>query len=130
MTPAPDGDETPRVYAVRLAPGVAAWITAQGRRIAGEADPPAADAWEQGLLDAIASLATFPERCAVAAEDALFPSGTLRLLLYRRTRRGAAWRVLFTVREADADDPPTVRVHLIRHAAQAPLAEWPAPEIA
>lgn len=80
------------------------------------------------MLSVIATLATFPERCAVAAENDLFLGGTLRLLLYRAGRRGPAWRILFSVQEANENDPPTVQLHLIRHGSQAPLTEWPKEE--
>ncbi len=41
---------------------------------------------------------------------------------------GPAWRILFSVREVDENDPPTVRVHQVRHASQAPMTEWPLDE--
>lgn len=39
---------------------------------------------------------------------------------------GLSWRLLFSVREADENDPPTVRLQRVQHGAQEPLTEWPA----
>lgn len=76
MTP-PD-DESPLVYAVRIAPATASGMQAEVRRLTADAGASFADTWEHGLLSVIATLATFPERCAVAAENDLFLGGTLR----------------------------------------------------
>lgn len=116
---------TPQTYAVRIEPEVSAWIEREHARQASRSGAEAADAWEGGLLSAFASLATYPQRCVVATEDALYPNGMLRLLVYPARRRGSSWRVLFTVQEG-GDDPPAVFIRLIRQAAQEPLAAWPA----
>lgn len=116
------------IYAIRLVGNVARTIAAEYERQEIQSGPSHADRWRDSLLNALQSLATLPERCAVADEDRLYrpaKSGpALRQLLHPR-RRGQAWRILFTVHDADADDPPTVRVHHIRHSAQQPLAAWP-----
>lgn len=89
--------------------------------------PAQAALWYDEMLAAASTLATLPLRCPVAAENDAFqqfqPGPALRALLFRHRR--PEWRILFTVHEADADDPPTVRVHHIRHSAQAPLTLWP-----
>ncbi len=118
-------DEPPQVYAVRVVPSVAAWIEEEHAAQASRNGGAAADVWERGLLAALASLATDPLRCAIAAEDALFPHGALRLLLYPVRRGAAVWRILFTVQKGD-EDAPAVYVRLTRQAAQAPLDAWPA----
>jgi plasmid stabilization system protein ParE len=70
--------------------------------------------WFLALEDAIASLATFPERCALAAETAHFPF-EVRQLLYGRKTHG--YRILFTI------DGDVVNVLHIRHGRRKPLSE-------
>ncbi len=53
---------------------------------------------------------------------------TIRRMLYRRTRTGPTYRVLFTLRESP-DDAPTVAIIHVRHAAQAPMTQQEAWEI-
>jgi plasmid stabilization system protein ParE len=122
--------DQPSIYTVRPSARAADQIEAEHSRLEGTAGASIADAWEDALMDAIASLATYPERCAIANENKLFqcisPGDTLRVLLFRRTRTGPAWRILFSAHETDENDPLTVRVHHIRHGAQAPMTEWPA----
>lgn len=120
-----DGEENARVYAVRTSERAASQIEAEQDRLQELAGDAVAESWAEGMADAIASLATLPERCSIAVENDLFPHGTLRQLIYRRRRSGPAWRLLFSVHEADENDPPTVRVHRIQHGAQEPLTEWP-----
>ena len=62
--------------------------------------------WFVGLEEAIASLATFPERCPIAPENTEFPF-EVRQLLYGR--KPHVYRVLFTI------DHETVYVLHIRH---------------
>lgn len=121
-------DETPRVYAVRLSVRASGQVRQEHDRLRVLAGPAVADAWEDGFMNAVAGLATMPERCILAPEDAVFPHETLRQLLYQRRRGGPTWRILFSVREADANDPPMVWVHRVRHGAQAPMTEWPPDE--
>lgn len=68
--------------------------------------------WFLGLEDAIASLAQFPKRCALAPESAVFPF-QVRQLFYGSRRN--VYRVLFTI-EGD-----TVYVLHIRHGARQPI---------
>lgn len=128
MTTSPAGDEAPRVYAVRLSVRASDQVRQEHDRLGALSGPEIADAWEDGLMETLMGLATFPERCALAPEDAVFPHETLRQLLYRRRRGGPTWRILFSVREANASDPPMIWVHRVRHGAQAPMTEWPPDE--
>ena len=117
------------VYVVRPSDRVADRIEAEHKRLEKQRGPAAADAWEDALEEAIASLATLGKRCHDALEDKLFqrvsPGVALRQHIFQPTRNSATWRILFTVHEADVNDPPTVRIQLLRHGAQAPLAYWP-----
>ena len=114
----------PRTYAVRLASSAGRELQEEHSRLAGISDLGVADDWRDGVREAVRGLATYPERCTVVVENRLFPDGVVHQLPYRR-RRGPFWRILFTVHEADENDPPTVRVHHIRHGARAPMTEWP-----
>jgi plasmid stabilization system protein ParE len=85
-------------------------------------DPDRAQAWYQGLIQAIASLKEMPRRCPLARENAFF-SQEIRQLLYGRGQY--TYRVLFTILD---DQPiPTVRILYIRNAAQQALGEEPDP---
>jgi plasmid stabilization system protein ParE len=70
--------------------------------------------WFLALDDAIASLATLPERCPLAPETERFPF-EVRQLLYGR--KPHAYRILFTI-EGD-----TVKILHIRHGRRRPLSE-------
>jgi plasmid stabilization system protein ParE len=70
-----------------------------------ERAPQAAEAWLAGLLAAVETLSTMPERCALAPENDAFAE-EIRQLLYR------SHRVLFTIRGAE------VHILHIRHVAQ------------
>ena len=123
-------DASDKVYAVRLAGGVARTIASEYERLEELTGPMLADRWRDGILDTIQSLATLPERCVIARENPLYQEGTgasdtIRQIIYQRRRGGPAWRLLFTVHEADENDPPTIWVRHIRHGAQEPMAEWP-----
>ena len=117
------------VYVVRPSDRVADQIEAEHKRQEKQRSPAAADEWEDALADAIASLATYPKRRRSAPEDKLFqriyPGHILRQLVYQQTRTSPAWRILFSVHDADKNDPPTVRIQMLRHGAQAPMTEWP-----
>jgi plasmid stabilization system protein ParE len=71
--------------------------------------PQAATRWFAGFVDAINSLAEFPERCPFAPENGHFPE-EIRQLLYGTRRE--AFRILFTI-QGDA-----MHVLHIRHGAQ------------
>jgi plasmid stabilization system protein ParE len=68
--------------------------------------------WYLALQDAIASLAQFPERCALAPENEVFPF-ELRHLLYGHSPH--VYRILFTI------DDQTVYVLHIRHSRRKQL---------
>jgi len=74
--------------------------------------PERAHRWAAGLMDAIDSLKTFPERCPHAPENEFFPQ-EIRQLLYGKGR--GVYRVLFTV------SGDVVSVLHIRHSAQQTL---------
>jgi plasmid stabilization system protein ParE len=69
--------------------------------------------WFQGLSEAIASLATLPERCAFAPENASLPYDVRQLLYGRRQNR---YRILFTILG------DTVLILHVRHGRRKPLA--------
>lgn len=73
--------------------------------------PDFAASWYDGLLDAVASLDTFPKRCPVAPENEDFPDVEVRQHLYKRGR--TVYRILFCILE-----PDIVRVLHIRHVAR------------
>lgn len=81
-------------------------------------------AWYDGLRSAIALLSQNPRRHAIISENQRFRR-EVRQFLYRRTPRGAAWRILFTVQE----DAPTVSILHVRHAAQKPITQAEARQI-
>jgi plasmid stabilization system protein ParE len=68
--------------------------------------------WYNGLVDAITSLTTLPQRCPFAPENTFFPE-EIRHLLYGK--RGSRYRILFTI------TPNTVHVLHVRHGARQPL---------
>jgi len=70
--------------------------------------PDSATKWLTGLLDAIASLETFPERRPLAPENDLFDE-EVRVHLYRMS---SAYRILFTIQE------DKVVILYIRHSAR------------
>lgn len=68
-----------------------------------------ADRWNDGIVAALAGLATHPERCP-EADEAADLGIDLRVLFHGR--RPHVFRILFTI------DGDTVNVHHVRHAAQ------------
>jgi toxin ParE1/3/4 len=95
--------------AERDAHGILDWLISEQAGLSGLQ-------WFQGLENAIASLATFPERLPLAPENAMFPF-EVRHLLYGR--KPHVYRVLFTI-EGD-----TVSVLHIRHGRRQPVAKSP-----
>ena len=107
-------------YAVRVHPRAQRDMDAEGVRLAEiQGDQVALD-WLLELGTAIGKLATMPRRFALAPEEELVEH-SVRVLLFRRSTRGAAWRVFFTVEE-DTPDGRVVRVRHIRHASS-PLTD-------
>lgn len=82
-----------------------------------ERNPEAAAKWYNGLLDAILTLETLPERCPPAPERKVF-GREIRQLLHGNRRY--AYRVLFDVTEAG-----TVRILHVRHSARQHLRPGP-----
>ena len=80
--------------------------------LAGRCSATAVEAWYNGCMQAIRSLATNAERCSRARESARL-GVDLRQLLYRRHQ--SVHRLLFVIRD-DA-----VRVVHIRHSARAEM---------
>lgn len=87
-----------------------------------------ADAWRDGLREAIAGLAQNPRRCPRAPER--FRREVCQLV-YRRTPGGPAHRILFTItgEEPGSPDAPTVTILHIRHGARRPITGREAGEI-
>jgi len=111
--------EEPRTYAIRLHRRARADIDAIRLEREELRGGRAADEWHDKLIDALATLATYPKRCPLAREDRLFRR-EVRQFLYRQTRGGVAYRVLFTVYEAE-DEAPFVFILHVRHGAQGPM---------
>ena len=74
-----------------------------------ERSPVAAERWRTSLLAAVDSLASHPERCALAPENEWY-QGKLRQLLHGKRHR--VYRILFEIRG------DTVYVLRVRHSAQ------------
>jgi len=70
--------------------------------------------WFLALDDAIATLASFPERCPLAPETGRFPF-EVRQLLYGR--KPHAYRILFTI------EGEVVKILHIRHGRRKPVSE-------
>jgi plasmid stabilization system protein ParE len=71
-----------------------------------------ADQWFRGLMNAIATLQSSPQRCSLVPEHELFPEEVRQLLCGKGK---TAFRVIFTIRGN------IVYILLVRHASQAPL---------
>lgn len=74
--------------------------------------PEAAARWFNGFVDALETLRSFPERCALAPENEYFEQ-EIRQFLYGR--RGGVYRALFTI---VGDE---VHVLHVRHGARRPF---------
>jgi plasmid stabilization system protein ParE len=96
-------------YRVVVLPKALAEIEQAYRWFSEEASLSYAGKWLDGITQAIESLDTFPERCAITPESDAFQE-EVRQLLYGKRR--SVYRILFTVQE------DTVFVLRVRHAAQ------------
>lgn len=85
-----------------------------------------ADDWQDGLFQAITTLATLPQRCVIAPESRHFGL-MVRQLVYRRRTYAPVYRILFTIVES-AEEPDFVRILHIRHGARRPLTRKAAAE--
>lgn len=114
-------------YAVRLTSAVTEQTRAAFFWVNDNAGINAADAWQNGMDAAWASLATLPYRCQTATENRAFqrkhPGPPLRVFLYRHGR--STWQILFTIHEAEGGDQAYVKLHQLRNTAQKPLIRWP-----
>ena len=122
----PEGEA--RVWTLRLTVSARDEIRTARQRMAEDASEAVADRWQEGLESAIATLATFPERGAPAQEAVLFGLPLVRQHVYRRTRRGPAYRILYRLHESP-EDPPTVVILAVRHGARAPMTQEEAQQI-
>ncbi len=80
--------------------------------------PDAARDFQEGMDKTILSLSEMPRRCPLAPEDGVI-TRPLRQLIYRHGR--TAYRILFTIFEAEGDAPAFVRVLRVLHGAQQQL---------
>lgn len=121
-------NEEPVIYAVRSKELAVRDINAAYVRLAEITSPDKADAWQDGLREAFASLATLPSRCPLAPEKF---QREVRYLLYRRSPNSAAYRILFYIsgEAAASPDAPTVNIIHVRHAAMKPLTPKQARQI-
>ena len=119
--------QPPVVWALRLTEGAREDLAAAWQHLAATAGEEVANDWSGGLYSALASLAEWPERTPVAAENPYF-SQTVRKFIYRRTLRSVAYQIFFYLVTAP-DDAPTLRVIHIRHATRAPLPRMEARQI-
>ncbi len=113
-------EESDRTYALRYRPRALRDIDIESVRLAELEGDEIALNWLEKLEEAVVSLSTWPRRFALAPEEELIER-RVRVMLFRRTPGGPAWRVFFTVEDAD-EDGFVVRVRHIRHGAS-PLTE-------
>jgi len=121
--------DEPQQYAIRISEHAQRDTDAEYVWLAENVSLDIANEWRTGWREAIAELATFPRRCSRAPENFHIE---VRQLLFRRKGSQISHRVLFRFinEEADAQDPPTVKIMHIRHSARRPLtrSEIRAPE--
>jgi toxin ParE1/3/4 len=75
-----------------------------------QAQPITALKWLDGIIGAIQSLSTFPERCSVAHEDFYFKKSyetTIRHFIYKKS-----FRIIFTIKKNE------VRILSVKHGAR------------
>ena len=119
-------DQPLRVHRLRFTERTLAEVEAAHDRLAEYSGQDSADAWEKGLFEEIAKLATLPLRHPAPVESARF-RGNVKQFVYRRSRQ-SAYRVIFTVRE-ESQDGPTVVIFTIRHGATRPITRAEAKEM-
>jgi len=115
------------VYAIRVRPVAQRDIDEATNRIASLTDEKHAKEWRDGLLNKLATLATLPRRAPVAGENRLF-SGEVRVIPYRLSAGGAAYRVFFSIQEP-TEDAPFINILHIRHGARKPMTRAEARKI-
>jgi len=120
-------EEHPTAGVIRFTEKANANLEAGWEHFARTAGEEVADAWREGLEAEIARLSLMPNSLPIAAENHRF-TATVRSLLYRRTPRGPAYRVLFILK-MPPDESPTVSIINIRHGAQEPITKKEAREM-
>lgn len=118
MSSPPDADDAFPAHALRFSRRALADIDAAHARFVEMVDQEVADDWKDGLLDAIARLATTPGR-QIIPEARRFQQ-EVRQIIYRRSGSRVAYRVLFTV-QASSPDGPIVHIVTVRHGAARPI---------
>jgi hypothetical protein len=104
-------------YALRYRPRFLRDLDIESTRLAEISGDVIALDWQDKLSDALIILSALPRAHPLAPEAKLARHG-VRVMLFRRTSSGPAWRVFYTIEE-----PPTgldgfvVRVRHIRHGA-------------
>jgi plasmid stabilization system protein ParE len=119
-----DADDEPRRYVVRLTDRARGEIERAYEGLRDAAGVRVADEWQDGLVAALRTLSTFPQRCPLIPEAGEF-TREVRHLLYRRPRSGRSspvHRLLYFIQEDEQDAPRVFIVH-VRHGAAAPLTE-------
>jgi plasmid stabilization system protein ParE len=119
-----------RIYAVRFSSIADQDITEAFLRMAdiSESEDVARE-WLQGVREAIATLATQPNRSQIEAQVSRYMGSNVRRLLYRRTNStSVAHHIYYRVYE-ESDDGPFVRVLHVRHASRKPITRKEAREI-
>ncbi len=115
-------DDEPVTYALRFHRRARADMDETRQQLIERMDTEYGRRWQADLLDAIATLATYPNRCPVARENRLFQR-EIRQLIYQK-----AYRILFTVFEATQEAPFVFILH-IRHSARRPMTRREVHEI-
>lgn len=122
--------DEPMRYAVRLSEKARREIDAATAYLADVAGDTIADAWQDGLLDAVSTLRQFPSRCPIVPEADAF-TREVRHLIYRRPgagRSSPAYRVLFEIREGGGEGLTVFILH-VRYGGMAPIDTDAAREI-
>ena len=115
------------VYAIRLRPFAVRSVIAAVVHVSDTSGKEGSDAtkyaegFHAGLQDALATLATLPNRFPVATEAAKMAAPPVRVMPYSYRAGGPVWRILYRVYEADENDAAHVEIVAIRHGAQKPL---------
>lgn len=122
-----DAPEGERVYPIRIMGPAAADIEQAAAYLGDLVGQAFVGEWEDGLYEAIRTLATMPGKHPVAERESRHFGIEVRLLLYERRRGGPAYRVLFTIVQ-EGDDPPFVRILHVRHGARRPITRTEAQE--
>lgn len=115
-----DGEQRPRVYAVRVSTRAFREINEAMLYLAElTGEESVALRWREGCFAAMQKLASFPQSHPVSPEMSRVGTDDVRRMLYRLTPSGTAYHLYYLIREGD--DSPTVRVVHVRHAARRPL---------